>query len=176
MQSKVGKAFVHEAYRYQALPPGSRDEFASSMSARARPRAATTTDKYTAAAAAATAGGVALTRGLMAVEFVDEEGGCSSSDDSEVGGEGDRDIELEGSGSRRAAAGGDSEGVRDIGGVGGGDEDSARAAPALVSAGEISGGETPEWDGGVGNESTSKSTADGSPNRKLWGAGPRMYV
>ncbi|CAN0273760.1 unnamed protein product, partial [Hapterophycus canaliculatus] len=40
MQSEAGRAFVHEAYRFQALPPESRDELASSMASRARPRAA----------------------------------------------------------------------------------------------------------------------------------------
>ena len=43
LQSKSGKAFLHEAYRYQALPPESQDAFAKSMATRARPRAASTT-------------------------------------------------------------------------------------------------------------------------------------
>lgn len=40
MQSEASRRFVHEAYRFQALPPESRDELASSMASRARPRAA----------------------------------------------------------------------------------------------------------------------------------------
>lgn len=40
VQTKAGKSFVHEAYRFQALPPESRQEFAKSMAARARPRTA----------------------------------------------------------------------------------------------------------------------------------------
>lgn len=193
MQSEVSKAFVHEAYRYQALPPGSRDDFASSMSARARPRVATTTD--TDAVAAATGGGGRVGRfptavvrlssgigragGLRAIDFFDEERGWSSSDDSEVGREGGRDIELETSGSRRTTAGCESEGERDIGGIGGGDEDGAQAAAASGSAEQMSGGETPGGEGGgrVGNVCTSKShAADASPSRRLWGAGLRMYV
>lgn len=182
MQSMVGKAFVHEAYRYQALPPGSRDDFASSMSARARPRTATTTATDAASAAAALGGGggdggsgggragrfsTAVLRPSSGAGLAE---GCSSCDDSEVEREGDRDIELEESGIRRVAAVGESEGVvRDVGGVdGAADEDGALAAPASGSAEQMNGGETSgsEGGGGVGNESTSK----------FWGAGLRMYV
>lgn len=38
MQTKAGRSFVHEAYRYQALPQDTREEFAASMEMRARPR------------------------------------------------------------------------------------------------------------------------------------------
>lgn len=43
VQSKSGTAFLHEAYRFQALPPESQEEFASSMATRARPRAVSIT-------------------------------------------------------------------------------------------------------------------------------------
>lgn len=39
VQTKAGRCFVHEAYRYQALPLEDREKFAASMKARARPRA-----------------------------------------------------------------------------------------------------------------------------------------
>lgn len=43
VQSKSGRAFLHEAFRFQALPPESKEEFALSMATRARPRAVTIT-------------------------------------------------------------------------------------------------------------------------------------
>lgn len=171
MQSKAGKNFVHEAYRYQALPPESRDGFASSMAARASPRAA----------AAADGGDVALSsfssaavrprpnqtsggrgghhgEGLRAIGIVDEEG--SSSCEEEGGGS--RDAELEESWSGPAARA-ESEG-----------RDDARAAPASGGAGLVSEGEEKEAGGGGSFDASIKTGA--SPSRRSWGAGLRMYV
>lgn len=177
IQTNAGKAFVHEAYRYQALPHESRDEFAASMGARARPRSAA--GELSASSAGAShrdrlsptrretqhGDGGCLAAGLGAVGL-DEEG--LSSDESETDG-GSGDSRVQGVDHAGAGHGG--------GGISLGD--GARAAPTTGSAKgmweEDGGGENEA--AGEGGESPRKSHATApSPRRRSWGAGLRMYV
>lgn len=79
VQTKTGKSFVHEAYRYQALPPESRDDFAVSMAARARPRVTSCTHQSQSDNCGGDEIGCALRSGVCASD--DEDG--DSSDESE---------------------------------------------------------------------------------------------
>eukprot|EP00903_Cladosiphon_okamuranus_P009315 g8887.t1 len=136
MQSKAGKAFVHEAYRYQALPPESRAGFASSMAARARPRVPVGSDggdAFSSSSAAAAAADAAAVRpnqpgsssgGLRAIGTFDEEASSSC----EEGGS-DPDTEPEEKGFGGSLEGSESEGR--------GDEDAPRAAPAPTSGAAV---------------------------------------
>ena len=193
LQTKAGKAFVHEAYRYQALPPESRDDFASSMAARARPRPAVATALSNPAAATSGCsrrgrrsysskrghggggggGGGRLTEG----EFDDD--GFSS--DGSEGDEGRVYVGAEG-GSSRDVAGPENGGVSDGGGggVGGGCGDGARTERSSDCAEE--GGDGARGSGdeaeGVRGDPPRKALAvsAASPSRRLWGSGLRMYV
>lgn len=178
MQTEAGKAFVHEAYRYQALPPENRNDFAASMAARARPR--TAAGALSANSAGRDRGarfcsalertqrgrGDDLAETLWTSGLVDE---GFYSDESE-GGEGNGDAGVEGSGNPAPICeGGDTSGG-----------DGARVGPfsgnAAKQMGEKEGrdGSTLKHEKG---ESPGKSHLNAaSPTRRSWGAGLRMYV
>ncbi|CAM9896899.1 unnamed protein product [Ectocarpus sp. 8 AP-2014] len=195
MQSAAGKAFVHEAYRYQALPPESRDDFASSMAARARSRTAAggdggggsgyRTGRSSSAALKPDHGdGVDDFSGwLRADGFGDDQGDSSGSSSCEGQGGGGGENESEGEGDPPVPGGegnwhGSSNGAAAAadGGIG----DGMRSAPLSGSAEEIGAGreESASGESRVGNESRPRKLhmTDGSPIRRLWGAGTRMYV
>ncbi|CAB1114554.1 unnamed protein product [Ectocarpus sp. CCAP 1310/34] len=193
MQSAAGKAFVHEAYRYQALPPESRDNFASSMAARARRRTAAggdggrgyrTGQSPSAALKPDHGDGVGDFSGWLRVDGFGDDQGDSSSDSSscEVRGSGAGDSESEGgedppvAGGESSRHGGSNGGAAADGGIG----DGMRSAPVSGSAEEMSAGreESARGESRVGNESRPRKLhmTDGNPKRRLWGAGTRMYV
>lgn len=198
LQSRAGRAFVHEAYRYQALPPESRDDLlASSMEARARPRAAAAAAAGPAGARAARSSSFATASrapsgrrgrpswgggfagGLGGVNFADEESGSSCDEGGErgTGRDGCRDAGLEEESGDPATSGSESGG----GGSGGRAWEDARAAPAPASDG-AEGMRVVVAGGGDGNDhgevedTDAPSKAGASPSRRSWGAGLRMYV
>lgn len=168
MQSKAGKGFVHEAYRYQALPPENRDGFASSMAARARPRVPAGLedggDALSSSSASAAvrpnrpgSGDGAGGRGLRAIGIVDEDGGSSC---EEGGGGRDAESEEEGCGPDEDAENKSGDGP-------------PRAAPVSGVAEEMNEG---EGAGGGGRSGDLSMKTNVSPSRRSWGAGLRMYV
>lgn len=198
VQTKVGKAFVHEAYRYQALPPESRENFATSMAARARPRSAaafTALLNPSAAAGDGVGGGrfYLSTRGqggsgsgerLMEGDFDDDDfpsdrsksdEGCIDDGGTEGGG-----CDLAGPESESIGDGGARGGGGGRGGCGGGGGgDGARTEHSSDSTEEGCDGKRGGGDGaeGVRGDPPSKAlVATASPSRRLWGSGLRMYV
>lgn len=196
LQARAGKAFVHEAYRYQALPPESLNEFCSSMGARARPRSAGAADAGAGTLSVASTGG----------RFPSASERCGSGrwrgrfreaglDCKEFSGDGDGEGSEDGEKGVDAKAGTGRGGWR-RGGEGGGD--GAREAASSVGRGqeeEEEGEEEGEGKGGValfkqeegekeepgGGQSSKKSPviitdAGRSPARRSWGVGLRMYV
>lgn len=175
VQTKAGKAFVHEAYRYQALPPESRGEFAASMSARARPRAAADAIFTAGGGSSCGRGGEGRGGGRFRTErvsssfgvglgtaVVDEDGFYSDEGENEPG---RRASGLEARAHPAPAA-------DDEGGVAGG----GNQAPAAPFSGcDVEEMRQEEECGRAVGEGASP-TKPHAPTRRSWGAGLRMYV
>lgn len=168
VQTKAGKGFVHEAYRYQALPPESREDFASLMDARARPRSAE--DDLSLSSDRVRRGGCSLGGlggRLEATRVSSCEGYCSDESEGVGGEETGKAVELEGN--VKSAANCESDQNRDGG---------LRAAPLSGSAKEMceKGGDESEMRHSGETYSSMSHSVHASPSRKSWGSGLRMYV
>lgn len=199
VQSEVGKAFVHEAYRYQALPRESRDGFAESMEARAQPRTGGS-DGYPVGALGQTADSDGLDQRLGQLPLGED--ARSNRDEDGKWKEGEDHSELEWMMKiNRASCGADGDGYEDsCDGSGSGSYDAdtpvdspceqdgsgvAQIAPSscgvkeddeeaeLMSA-EGEGDEKRLGGGVTGCSRIAQATA--KPARRSWGAGLRMYV
>lgn len=196
LQARTGKSFVHEAYRYQALPPEIRHDFGASMGARARPRSAGAAGPGPGTVSVtSTGGGFPSTSercgsGLWCGGLRESSLDCEEfpgDDDGEGSKAGEEGLDVKAgtcrSGWRRGGEGG-GDGAREAVSSDGHDQEEEEDE----DEGERNGGvalfkqEEGEEEEGRGRGESSKkspvitSDADRSPARRSWGAGLRMYV
>lgn len=167
MQSEASRSFVHEAYRFQALPTESRGELASSMASRARPRAARAPGDGLLSSPPSSAGGrrrgrSSSTPELRSNQLNSSSSGCDGGGGGGVGGRWGRvwfeDGDPVSSGDEESEIGGE-------GGRGGGLTDPEREEVDLLAAGGDGSGDSQVEDGGAGTSPALDSAGETTGER-----------